>query len=303
MDYRKADLQLEKALALTHAVSAKDARTLVRGGNVSVDGVIINGIDAADTVVCNYLTRTFAIRVIVDSNDVGNDVDVVNNDVDNDDDNHIDDAVAATPSSGVWRTLPSPRRACYYKMYKPRNCASSNVPGENAAAIALNLSGGGCVDVESDASIGGVVGYATPQPAALCLPVSARRGVYHVGRLDVESEGLLCWTDDGTFTRLLTAPVSITHVPKTTETATTATTATASATSTTATAAAAGVCKLYHVLVEGLKHPHQPLAFDDAILKRLTTDGADIGDKRRGYVGGASDLVTSFICVLFSAAP
>jgi len=64
----------------------------------------------------------------------------------------------------------------YLKMYKPRNVLSSNAPDKDLL------------------------------PASWLLPESLHNDVSHVGRLDYESDGLLIWTNDTTFSKILTRP-------------------------------------------------------------------------------------------------
>lgn len=62
----------------------------------------------------------------------------------------------------------------------------------------------GCVSATEDAVHRTVLDY---------LPDAARRGLFPVGRLDIDTEGLLLLTDDGVLAHELLAPAK--HVPKT----------------------------------------------------------------------------------------
>lgn len=119
--------------------------------------------------------------------------------------------------NGPFVKLESPANLQYYKMFKPRNVLSSNAP------LKAFL------------------------PASYLLPEARASEVSHVGRLDYESEGLLIWTNDGTFSRLLTHPDI-------------------------------GVLKEYHVLVEDQNWPFRKNVFTEEILGELKTEGVDIGD-------------------------
>ena len=111
----------------------------------------------------------------------------------------------------------------YLKQYKPRNVLSS------------------------------MVAHGGKNPAASFLPPQWQQSrVRHVGRLDYESEGLLIWTNDKAFSRLLTSP-------------------------------SAAICKTYDVLIEDKKWPWRKKAFGEADLCQLTQGGVPIGDSyRRG---------------------
>ena len=74
-----------------------------------------------------------------------------------------------------------------------------------------------------------------------------QRRCWNAGRLDLDSEGLLLFTNDGVLSHILTAPW-------------------------------AGVLKSYRVCVEDVRWPHQRRAFDDSCWELLVREGVDIGD-------------------------
>ena len=107
----------------------------------------------------------------------------------------------------------------YVKMYKPRNVLSSMIPHNGFL------------------------------PAAFLLPQQLPY-VYHVGRLDYESEGLLLWTNNPAFSRRLTSPK-------------------------------VGISKTYHVLIEDKNWPWRRTRFTEQALDLLITKGIAIGDEHR----------------------
>ena len=104
----------------------------------------------------------------------------------------------------------------YVKMYKPRNVLSSMIPHNGFL------------------------------PAAFLLPQQLPY-VYHVGRLDYESEGLLLWTNNPAFSRRLTSPK-------------------------------VGISKTYHVLIEDKNWPWRRTRFTEQALDLLITKGIAIGE-------------------------